>query len=101
MKVRSYHKSHPQRSSFPYYDSILTLAQDSDIWLPSLPGGSATDKIIGKRCFEARSPGNLHHVARGSAVDETALSMALDSKPDRSRGVGPFNEARTSTFPKP
>ncbi|MGJ8688064.1 MAG: 2-hydroxyacid dehydrogenase [Gammaproteobacteria bacterium] len=92
MKI-AYHNRTPKDLPFPYYDSILELAQDSDILLSMLPGGNATDKIIDKEVFEALGPqGIFINVGRGSAVDEQALIDALDSKQIAAAGLDVYEQ---------
>ncbi len=77
MKI-AYHNRQRKDLPFPYYDSIEGLAKASDILLSMLPGGSATEKIVGSTIFNALGPeGIFINVGRGSTVDEDALVKAL------------------------
>lgn len=77
MKI-AYHNRHPALLPYYYCDSIEALAQTSDILLSMLPGGAATEKLIGTTVFRALGPrGIFINVGRGSSVDEAALVSAL------------------------
>lgn len=91
MKI-AYHNRAPKELPFPYYDSIETLAQHSDILLSTLPGGAATEKIVGKEAFAALGPqGIFINVGRGSTVDETALIDALRTKQIAAAGLDVYH----------
>lgn len=77
MKI-AYHNRRPAELPYHYHDSIETLAAHSDILLSMLPGGAATEKILGTAVFRALGPqGIFINVGRGSSVDEDALVSAL------------------------
>lgn len=77
MKI-AYHNRQRKDLPFPYFDSMAKLADASDILLCMLPGGSATEKIIDGKIFEALGPDGIFiNVGRGSCVDEDALICAL------------------------
>lgn len=79
MKI-AYHNRNRKDLPFPYFDSIAKLARASDILLCMLPGGSATEKIIDGKVFEALGPDGIFiNVGRGTCVDEDALIAALTS----------------------
>ncbi len=92
MKI-AYHNRSEKDLPFPYYASIEELAQHSDILLSMLPGGSATDKIVGKEIFAALgAEGVFINVGRGSTVDESALSEALRSKQIAAAGLDVYEQ---------
>lgn len=77
MKI-AYHNRQPANLPYQYCDSIEALAQTSDILLSMLPGGAATEKIVGTAVLRALGPkGIFINVGRGSSVDEEALVSAL------------------------
>lgn len=77
MKI-AYHNRHPANLPYEYCDSIESLARTSDILLSMLPGGAATEKLIGTAVFRALGPqGIFINVGRGTSVDEVALVSAL------------------------
>lgn len=98
MKI-AYHNRSRKDLPFPYYDSIARLAAASDILLCMLPGGSATEKIIDYKIFEALGPDGIFiNVGRGSCVDEDALISALNSGQIASAGLDVY--AREPHVPK-
>lgn len=75
----AYHNRSPKNLPYSYYPSIIELAAVSDILLCALPGGEATQGLIGDSVFEALgSNGIFINVGRGSSVDEAALVNALE-----------------------
>lgn len=77
MKI-AYHNRQPANLPYQYCDSIESLARTSDILLSMLPGGAATEKIVGTAVLRALGPrGIFINVGRGSSVDENALVSAL------------------------
>ncbi|MDP1930931.1 MAG: 2-hydroxyacid dehydrogenase [Gammaproteobacteria bacterium] len=74
----AYHNRQPKNLPYQYCDSIEALARESDILLSMLPGGTATEKILGTAIFRALGPqGIFINVGRGTSVDEDALVSAL------------------------
>lgn len=63
---------------YTYYDTPMALARACDVMIVVVPGGPATDGLVGADVIEALGPdGVLINVARGSVVDEPALVRAL------------------------
>lgn len=92
MKV-AYHNREPKDLPFPYYASMIALAQKSDILLSMLPGGVATDKIVDGEVFAALGPqGIFINVGRGSSVDENALIHALQNGVIAAAGLDVYAE---------
>jgi len=79
LAIRYYQRSPgpaPERRS----ESLLALAQESDMLVLCMPGGSDTTRMVGADVFEALGPdGTLVNIARGSVLDEPALIEALAS----------------------
>ena len=77
LAIRYYQRSPgpaPERRS----ESLLALAQESDMLVLCMPGGSDTTRMVGGDVFEALGPdGTLVNIARGSVLDEPALIAAL------------------------
>lgn len=74
-----YHARHPQPGQpYRYYAGLVEMARDSDYLIVICPGGAATRNLVGRAVIEALGPeGTLINVARGSVVDEAALTAAL------------------------
>ncbi|WP_312511862.1 2-hydroxyacid dehydrogenase [Massilia sp.] len=79
IEIRYYQRSAgpaPERRS----ESLLALAQESDMLVLCMPGGAETTRMVGAEVFEALGPeGTLVNIARGSVLDEAALIAALES----------------------
>jgi lactate dehydrogenase-like 2-hydroxyacid dehydrogenase len=88
----SYYGRHKQDGvEFPYVADPVELARQVDILISVLPGGAATEKLIGSAVFEALgSDGVFVNVGRGSVVDEAALIDALRSKTILGAGIDVF-----------
>jgi lactate dehydrogenase-like 2-hydroxyacid dehydrogenase len=78
----SYFARHPQPGvANRHYSDLLALARDVDTLIAILPGGPATEKIIGAAVLDALGPrGIFINMARGSVVDEAALIAALRAR---------------------
>jgi lactate dehydrogenase-like 2-hydroxyacid dehydrogenase len=84
-----YHTRH-ERHELPYrhYASLLDMARDVDILLAIVPGGVGTRNMINAEVLDALGPdGILINMARGSVVDEVALTKALKEKRIMSAGL--------------
>jgi lactate dehydrogenase-like 2-hydroxyacid dehydrogenase len=76
---------------YPYYDSVLALAQAVDTLLLILPGGSETRNLVDAKVLAALGRnGILINVARGSVVDEPALIAALQKREILGAGLDVF-----------
>jgi lactate dehydrogenase-like 2-hydroxyacid dehydrogenase len=72
---------------YDYMPDLLELARRSDVLMLTVPGGAATNGLIGRAELEALGPKSwLINMARGSVVDEPALIAAL--KEGTIRGAG-------------
>ncbi|MDR3101547.1 MAG: 2-hydroxyacid dehydrogenase [Paraburkholderia sp.] len=70
-----------------HIDSVLALAERSDVLVLACPGGPSTRHLVDSHVLEALGPdGYLINVARGSVVDTAALIAALDGR--RIAGAG-------------
>lgn len=75
-----YHSRSKKDVPYIYYDNLVAMAQDCDVLICITPGGASTNKIVNAEVMEALGPtGTLINVARGSVVDETAMTEALQS----------------------
>ena len=63
---------------FLYYPTLLGMARACDILMIAAPGGPDTRHIVNREIIEAVGPdGYIINVARGSLVDQEALTVAL------------------------
>jgi lactate dehydrogenase-like 2-hydroxyacid dehydrogenase len=63
---------------YQYVAPLVTLAENSDALILTLPGGPATRHLVNQPVIEGLGPeGVLVNIARGSVVDEEALVAAL------------------------
>jgi hydroxypyruvate reductase len=78
----AYHSRTPKTLDFPAArrESLLALAQDVDVLVIAVPGGSETHHLVNAKVLEAMRPhAHLVNIARGNVVDEAALIEALQS----------------------
>ena len=75
----AYHGRRPQTDvPFAYHDSLVGLAKAVHVLIVVAPGGPDTRGLVDRTVLEALGPeGILVNVARGSLVDEAALTAAL------------------------
>lgn len=75
----AYHNRSPQSDvAYRYVANLRTLAAEVDFLILSMPGGSDTRALINAEVLDALGPqGFLINVARGSVVDQDALTQAL------------------------
>ena len=74
-----YHNRSPKAGSpYQYFDSLLALAEWSDVLVCAAPGGASTHHVINAAALQALgAEGFLVNVGRGSIVDTPALASAL------------------------
>lgn len=86
----------PKPAPWPMADTLLELAQASDILAIACPGGPATRGLVSREIIEAVGPaGMIVNVARGSVVDEDALIEALKAGRLRRAALDFFQEEPT------
>jgi lactate dehydrogenase-like 2-hydroxyacid dehydrogenase len=75
----AYHGRRPQDDvPYAYHDSLIGLAEASDILIVAAPGGPDTRGIVDAAVLAALGPeGIVVNIARGSLIDEAALTAAL------------------------
>jgi lactate dehydrogenase-like 2-hydroxyacid dehydrogenase len=79
--------------AFPYYPTVVELAEASDVLIVITPGGASTRHLIDAEVLKALGPsGVLINVARGSVVDEQALIEALRSGTILSAGLDVYED---------
>jgi lactate dehydrogenase-like 2-hydroxyacid dehydrogenase len=77
--------------AYPYYPTLVGLAEAVDILVVITPGGAETKNMVNADVLRALGPnGILINVARGSVVDEPALIEALRSRTILSAGLDVF-----------
>ncbi len=88
----AYHGRHPQAGTeYRFYDSLATMAAESDFLIVACPGGAATRHLVNAQVLAALGKdGILINIARGSVVDEAALVLALESGQIRGAGLDVF-----------
>jgi lactate dehydrogenase-like 2-hydroxyacid dehydrogenase len=65
-------------SGLTYFPDLIELARWSDVLIAACPGGAATRGLISRAALEALGPSGVFiNIARGSVVDETALTELL------------------------
>lgn len=76
----SYHSRTPKDVPYPFEPDLVKLATDADCLIVITPGGAGTRHLVNREVMEALGPdGTLINVARGSVVDEAALTECLSS----------------------
>jgi lactate dehydrogenase-like 2-hydroxyacid dehydrogenase len=88
----SYFGRKPQAGvGYRYYADLVAMARDVDTLILLIPGGPATENLVGRAVLEALGPrGILINMARGSVVDEAALIAALHSRTILRAGLDVF-----------
>lgn len=90
----SYH-NRSQKSDVPYryFADIKSLAAEVDFLVLSTPGGAGTRALVNAEVLEALGPqGFLINVARGSVVDEAAVTQALKDGKIAGAGLDVFED---------
>lgn len=85
----AYHQRTPNPEvTYPYYESVVALARDSDFLMVIVPGGAATENMINAEVLDALGPeGILINIGRGTTVDEPELIRALQQGRIRAAGL--------------
>lgn len=91
MQPHYYNRSPKPQAPWPYYDSVVELAENSDILALAISATPQTEKIINAEVLEALGEkGILINIARGAVVDEHALLTALRDKTIAGAGLDVF-----------
>lgn len=78
---------------FTFVADLTEMARRSDVLICIVPGGAATQHIVNAGVIKALGPeGILINVARGSVVDEAALTEALSSGALAAAGLDVFED---------
>lgn len=92
MAIRYYQRS-PGPAPEQRSDSLLALAEQSDMLVLCMPGGADTRHMIDAGVLDALGPeGTLINIARGSVVDEAALVAALQDGRLGAAGLDVFED---------
>ena len=76
----AYHGRQSQSVPYTYHATLTGLASAADFLVLACPGGPATHHLVDASVLAALGPtGTLINIARGSVVDESALTHALES----------------------
>ena len=88
----SYHnRSRVEGVSYEWHPTLMDLARSVDTLISVAPGGTATEKAVGREVLDALGPdGVFINVGRGSTVDEDALAAALGAGTIRAAGLDVF-----------
>lgn len=90
----AYHSRRPRAEApWRYYASLVEMARDVDILMVIAPGGPETFHIVNAEVLHALgASGTLINVARGSLVDESALTIALETGTLGAAGLDVFED---------
>jgi lactate dehydrogenase-like 2-hydroxyacid dehydrogenase len=90
----AYHSRSPKGDvPWRYYASLVEMARDVDILMVIAPGGPQTFHIVNAEVLHALgASGTLINVARGSLVDESALTTALETGTLGAAGLDVFED---------
>lgn len=81
MEVRYHNRRAVAEASYAHEPDLASLARWADYLVVAVAGGSDTQHLVSKSVIEALGEtGYLINIARGSAVDEVALTDALQAK---------------------
>ena len=91
MKIAYYDVRKRDDLPYAFCNSLNDLAKQSEFLVTTVAGGPTSEKMINAAVLEALGPDGIFvNVARGSAVDETALLNALESNIIRGAGLDVF-----------
>jgi len=88
-----YHTRSPKDVPYTYVGDLVEMAEQCDVLIVITPGGPATHHLVNERVINALGPeGILINVARGTVVDEAALTAALTDGRLGGAGLDVFEE---------
>ena len=91
MPIEYHNRSKKSDVSYPYHDSLLSLAKSVDTLMVAVPGGTGTLNAVNAEVLEALGPnGVLINIGRGSTIDEEALGEALGNNTIFGAGLDVF-----------
>ncbi len=75
-----YHTRSPKDVPYTYVGDLVEMARQADVLIVITPGGAATRHLVNAAVIDALGPeGIVINVARGTVIDEAALTDALVS----------------------
>lgn len=81
MEVRYHSRNVVAEVAYPHEADLAALARWADYLVVAVAGGGDTRHLVSKEVIDALGPqGYLINIARGSAVDEEALTTALQTR---------------------
>lgn len=79
MQIGYYSRSQSAVEGVTYFPSLVSLAENSDVLMVCASGGKESHQLINKEVLDALGQdGIIINVARGSVIDEAALSEAIN-----------------------
>jgi hydroxypyruvate reductase len=91
LEIGYHNRSRRQDVDYPYFSSAVELARWSDYLVVAAPATDATEAIVDRAVLGALGPdGYLVNIARGTLVDEQALTEALISGTIAGAGLDVF-----------
>ena len=91
LRIAYHNRRKVEGLSYEYHATLRGLAEAVDTLICIAPGGAATEKAINAEILSALgSNGVLVNIGRGSVVDETALTAALESGAIAAAGLDVF-----------
>ncbi|MEL7149870.1 MAG: 2-hydroxyacid dehydrogenase [Pseudomonadota bacterium] len=88
-----YHTRSPKDVPYTYVGDLVEMAEQCDVLIVITPGGAATHHLVNESVINALGPeGILINVARGTVVDEAALTAALTDGRLGGAGLDVFEE---------
>lgn len=93
LKIAYYGRSQQAGVGYPYYASLVSLAEACDTLMVVAPGGAETQHAVNADVLKALGPnGIVLNIGRGSVIDEDALAEALESGTIYGAGLDVFEQ---------